>query len=391
MPAAKGDSGSKMSLRRNVRGLVLGAGSLIWLSLCVLSCGFPILAAAQTQQSPTVQGGTGTPGAPRTGASAAERQPDRQLSGSISGTVVVQTGAVAVGVQVRLTREDQSLKQEVLSGDEGQFSFPNLPPGPFQLTFTAAGFDTQVFSVSLRPGEAYIVPEITLNVAPAVTEVVVGGTTFEVAQEQIKEQEKQRVLGFIPNFYVTYLPDPAPLAPKQKFELAWRSTIDPITLVAVGAIAGVEQASDDFGGYGEGAQGYFKRFGAAYGNVLAGTYIGSAILPSLLRQDPRYFYKGTGSTRSRVLYALANAVMCKGDNKRWQPNYSGIIGSFATGGISYLYAPANDRNATDLVLQNSLIRLAESAAAGVFQEFVLRKLTPHLNARPADSHPQAQP
>ena len=72
---------------------------------------------------------------------------------------------------------------------------------------------------------------------------------------QIKEQEKQRVLGFIPNFYVSYVPDAAPLAPKQKFELAWRSIIDPITFVGVGFLAGFEQASDDFQGYGQGAPG----------------------------------------------------------------------------------------------------------------------------------------
>jgi len=109
------------------------------------------------------------------------------------------------------------------------------------------------------------------------------------------------------------------------------------------------------------------------------------MLPSLLKQDPRYFYKGTGSTRSCILYAVANAVTCKGDNKRWQPNYSGIIGSFATGGISYLYYPPGDRNA-GLVYQNALIKIGASAVAGVFQEFVVRKLTPHL-----PSHPQDQP
>ena len=133
-------------------------------------------------------------------------------------------------------------------------------------------------------------------------------------------------------------------------------------------------------------QGYAKRFGAAYGDVFSGTFIGSAILPSLLKQDPRYFYKGTGSTRSRILYALANAVICKGDNKRWQPNYSGIIGSFATGGISYLYYPQAIA-VQDLLVQNSLLRLAGSAVAGVFQEFVLRRLTPHLQAGDPRSDP----
>jgi hypothetical protein len=334
---------------------------------------------------PTVPGGTLV--ARGTVAPTGEREPDWPSLGYISGTVIDQAGAVAVGAQVRLTREDQSSKREVLSGDNGQFSFGDLLPGPFRLTITAAGFETQEFSEVLRPGQAYIVPEIMLAVAPVVTEVrVVELTQVEVAEEQIKEQEKQRVFGFLPNFYVTYVPDAAPLAPKQKFKLAWKSTTDPFTLVGVGAIAGLEQALNDFGGYGQGAGGYAKRYGAAYANVFVGTFIGSAILPSLLKQDPRYFYKGTGHAGSRFLYALAHTVICKGDNKRWQPNYSGILGSFATGGISYLYYPASDRNATQLVLQNSLIRFGEIAFENVLQEFVLRKLTPHLQ-----SHPLVQP
>jgi hypothetical protein len=130
-------------------------------------------------------------------------------------------------------------------------------------------------------------------------------------------------------------------------------------------------------------EGYAKRFGAAYADVLSGTFIGSAILPSILKQDPRYFYKGTGSGRSRFLYSVANTVICKGDNKRWQPNYSGVLGSFATGGISYLYYPSSDRSANELILQNSLIRIGETALANVLQEFVVKKLTPRLRTRPA--------
>jgi len=255
---------------------------------------------------------------------------------------VVQTGAVAVGAHVQLTSEDQSTKREVWSGDEGQFSFANLPPGSFQLTITAPGFETQFFSVALSPGEAYISPEVMLNVASAVTEVRVTVSQVEVAEEQIKEQEKQRVLGFIPNFYVTYEPDPAPLTTKLKFQLAARSVVDPFTFVAVGFLAGLQQASDQFGGYGQGAEGYGKRYGAAYGDIVTSSFIGSAILPSIFKQDPRYFYRGTGSVKSRLGYALANAVVCKGDNKKWQFNYSEVIGAFATGAISYTYYPPGD-------------------------------------------------
>ena len=162
--------------------------------------------------------------------------------------------------------------------------------------------------------------------------------------------------------------------------------IDPFTFVGVGILAGFQQATNAFPGYGQGAQGYGKRFGADYANVVAGTFIGSAILPSLLKQDPRYFYKGTGSSGSRLLYALANTVICKGDNQRWQPNYSGMIGSFATGGISSLYYPASDRNATQVVIQNSLIRMGETTFANVLQEFVVRKLTPRLQTHSPVQH-----
>jgi hypothetical protein len=377
-----------MSLHRNVLRSTYGAGRWIGLSLGLLLCGLSTPAMAQSPQTaPVLKAEISILDAQDYSASASELQADRPTSGYMSGTVVDTEGAVAVGAEVRLTRDDQSLPQKVLSGENGQFSFADLPPGPFQLTITAAGFEPQKVSGSLRPGESYIVPTIRLPVATVVTEVRVGLTPVEVAAIQLKEEEKQRVLGIIPNFYVSYVPDAAALSSRQKFHLAWKSVIDPFTFVGVGLLAGVQQATDDFEGYGQGTLGYAKRFGAAYANVVSGTYVGSAILPSLLKQDPRYFYKGTGSTRSRFLYAIANTVICKGDNKRWQPNYSGVLGSFATGGISYLYYPANERDATELVLQNSLIRMGETAFENVLQEFVIRKLTPRLPHQPPPTQP----
>lgn len=185
-----------------------------------------------------------------------------------------------------------------------------------------------------------------------------------------------------PNFYVSYQQDALPLRPKQKFELAWKSSIDPVTLAATGAVAGIQQAQNEFSGYGQGARGYAKRYGASYGDAVIGTVIGGAILPSLLKQDPRYFYKGTGSTRSRILYALANAVICKGDNGHWQFDYSGILGALAAGGISNLYYPASSRNGAGLTFENTLIGIGGSGVANLFQEFLIRKLTPHAQSKP---------
>src|ERR1039458_3873643 len=158
-------------------------------------------------------------------------------------------------------------------------------PGPFQLTVSAPGFETKLVSGIVNSGQAFIVPAIVLTVAATTTDVKVGLSEAEIAQEEVKEQEKQRVLGIFPNFYTTYVPDPAPLAPKQKFSLAWKSVTDPISVVGVGFLAGIYQASDELGGYGQGAAGYGRRFGALYGDVFFGTFIDSAILPSLLKQD----------------------------------------------------------------------------------------------------------
>ena len=326
---------------------------------------------------------TPAPDSMQVGPVSAGEQPPGQLPGSISGTIVDQSGAVVAGARVRLTGEDQFLGPEVVTGDDGRFSFSNVTPGPFRLAISSAGFTPQKFSGVLHSGESETLPQIALNIANTLTEVQVGLSRVEVAEEQIKVEEQQRVLGVIPNFYVSYNPNAVALTPKQKFKLAFRTVVDPFTFVVVGGTAGVEQWQNHFSEYGQGAQGYGKRFGAGYADTVVGTFIGAAILPSLLKQDPRYFYKGTGSKASRFLYALANSVICKGDNGRWQPNYSNILGSLAAGGISNLYYPAQDRNGLGLTLENGAIGVGTTAISNLFQEFIIRRLTPSVPNTPA--------
>jgi hypothetical protein len=154
--------------------------------------------------------------------------------------------------------------------------------------------------------------------------------------------------------------------------------VDPVSFVLIGVIAGIQQSQDQFSGYGQGAAGYGKRYGASYANLVSGTFIGSAILPSLLKQDPRYFYKGTGSKRSRILYAIATSVICKGDNGRWQPNYSSIGGNLAAGAISNLYYPEKDRDGVGLTFEGGAIGIGATAGANLIEEFLIRKLTPNV-------------
>ncbi len=296
--------------------------------------------------------------------------------GSISGTIVDADGALIANVRVTCAQPGAAPK-EVQSNGDGYFIFMNVPFGPFQLAFALPGFAAQEKSGVLHPGENYEIPQITMAVGTATVDVEVRLKPEEVAEEQVRVQEKQRILGAIPNFYVSYVPDAAPLTSKQKFKLAWKSTIDPVSFGITAVIAGFEQWNDGYSGYGQGAQGYAKRFGAGYADLASSTFIGGAILPSLLKQDPRYFYQGTGTRTSRLGHALASAVICKGDNGRWQPNYSGIIGGLASGAISNLYYPDSDRSGLSLTFENALIGTGESAAINVIQEFIIRKLTPH--------------
>lgn len=352
----------------------------LWISVVCISnsvAGFAQTREAESQQAQSQ---------PETLAPSLQASPNQAQSGVISGTVVDPDGAVIANVKIILAQPDQTStgvtsKLEASSDGGGNFIFTSVNPGPFQVSFSAPGFATQQKSGVLHAGENYIIPQIALAVATNTVDVEVALTREQVAEDQIKVEEKQRLFGVLPNFYVSYDPKAVPLTTKQKFELAWKETVNPFSFGLIGAVAGIEQADNTFSGYGQGAEGYAKRYGAAYADFVSGTFIGSAILPSLLKQDPRYFVKGTGSLKFRFLYAIANSVSCKGDNQRWQPNYSFIIGDLAAGGISNLYYPAQNRNGAALTFENALIAIGAGAIGNVFQEFFGHKLTPHAPAQ----------
>jgi hypothetical protein len=348
----------------------------------VVLLGLAAHAWPQSASSPpsTPAGHSALPEAPDTQTSVAQQSANAATLGSIHGVVINRDGSVYEGVQIALTRAGLTSRfaKTVTSDNNGRFNFTNVSPGPFQLTVSSNGFATQTISGILAVGQSYEAQAIVLPMSSAISEVTVTASTEQIAQEQVIQEEKQRVLGVIPNFYVAYAPNAAPLNSRQKFGLAWKSSIDPITILASAAFAGIEQARNSFSGYGQGAQGYAKRFGANYADTFIGGMIGGAILPSLLKQDPRYFYKGTGTIRSRALYAIATTVVCKGDNGRWQPNYSGIIGGLAAGGISNLYYPASNRDGATLTFENALTGIAGGAVQNLLQEFVIRRFTPKV-------------
>lgn len=298
-----------------------------------------------------------------------------QQSAAIVGTVVDLQHDVIPSATVTLDSSAPSDHSRIPSDEDGLFSFRNLRPGiPYRLTITAKGFaDWTSPEIILETGRQRDLGDIELKIAVVQT-TVTAMTTEQIATQEVHVEEKQRVIGVFPNFYVTYDPHPVALTSKLKFDLAFKSTIDPINFLGTAAFAGFNQAGDT-PDYQQGAKGYAERFGAGYADGFTDIMIGGAILPSLLHQDPRYFYQGTGTVKSRIGHTIVFAVFCKGDNGRWQFNYSSVGGDLASGAISNLYYPPSNRGA-GIVFTNALLSAGGRVADNLAQEFVFRHWTP---------------
>lgn len=300
---------------------------------------------------------------------------------NISGTVTDANGNIVPGATVVLEGAITSERQTVVASDSGAFQFKGLKPGdPYHITVGAKGFDSwKSPTVTLDPGQYLLLQDIRLKLPASVTSVTVYGSQEQIATQQVVIEEHQRVFGIFPNFYVTYDPEPVPLTTKLKFRLAYKADTDVMTFVGVAFMATIYQAGD-IPNYGQGWDAFGKRVAAGYTDTTTDIFIGGAILPWVLHQDPRYFYQGTGTTKSRVRHAMFSPFVCKGDNGKTQPNYSSLGGDLASGAISNFYYPESNRGA-GLVFQGFLVTTGVRMVNGLIQEFVLRKLTPSARQR----------
>ncbi len=310
----------------------------------------------------------------------AEQSSTPQRTASISGTVLdINEGPVPYA-QIALEPQTGIATQVATADTTGSFTFTNLPAGIFKVKITAPGLEPfESYEITLHDGERYRFPKIALPIAVAKVELDVTVTEEQLAEEQVNAQIKQRIVGIFPNFYTSFIWNAAPLTPRQKFRLAFRSATDIDSFFNAGVLAAIQHANNSYAGYGQGAQGYAKRYGADYGDLFVGHMIGGATLPALFHQDPRYFYQGSGTIRSRAWHAISSAVVCRGDHGRLQFNYSHILGNLAAGAISNLYRPDEDRGAV-LVIDNALLHTAALAGANLAREFAFRRITTKVPA-----------
>jgi hypothetical protein len=295
---------------------------------------------------------------------------------TVSGTIADTDGAAIPAAHVALKDTASAAIREVESDGQGAFAFSPVVPGQYVVTVHAAGFSPWKIHdvIIVHEGEDLVIPEVQLGVE-AINTSVNAISVEDLAERQITVEEHQRILGILPNFYVSYLPNAQPLTRRQKFKLAVHVSVDPITFFKVGVASGIEQWQDDFSGYGQEFSGYAKRFGAGYGDSLSSTFLGAALFPSLFHQDPRYYYRGHGPVVVRALYAISTTVVCKGDSGHWQPNFSNVLGNLGAAGISSLYYPASDQHSVQVTVDNTLLGVAEGAFGTLFQEFLLHHFT----------------
>lgn len=329
------------------------------------------------QQSPV----SALPDAPQpvqTTSSSDGSQPQQVGAGTIMGTVLDRNRDALQGAQITLQSPSGSLRR-LQSGNTGQFSFPGLAPDTYKLTVSAPGMSSYSSpQIALGAGEFHMMPPIVLSISGVATSVTVTAQTKEeLSEEQEHIAVQQRIGGVIPNFYSSYDWNAPPMQAKQKFQLSFRSIIDPVAFLSVAGLAGAEQYQNVFPAYGGGIEGYGKRYGAAFATHVTGTLLGRAVYPSIFHQDPRYFYKGKGSVGSRAWYAISAAVIARGDDGRWKPNYSRVLGNLSAAGISNLYYPASERGGS-LILLNGLAGIGADAVGNLIREFVLKGITSHV-------------
>ena len=309
-----------------------------------------------------------------------------QESGSIQGKVTDSSDAPILGAVVTVIGTDGNTRTTA-TDIEGAFQISSLAPGKYAVKISASGLSDWTASdvAPSAPPDSRLLLAV-MQVAPNITTVTVGLSPEELAEEQVKQETQQRVLGVIPNYFVAYQNNAAPLSPKQKFHLSFKLLTDPTTFAAVGITAGIQQAKNSYYQFGQGSKGFGKRLGAAYGTAASSVMITSVAADSLLHQDPRYFYSGQGTRKERAWYAIKSAFRARGDNGKWQPPYAGVIGTIAAAEISNVYYPGS-RTQYSLLGRSLMFHFVGAIALNLGEELLLKRFTSHAPAKTAANPP----
>ncbi len=160
------------------------------------------------------------------------------------------------------------------------------------------------------------------------------------------EKNKQdRMFYVMPNYLtVDNQAQVKPISWKEKFAITAKGAFDPYEFVIVGIVAGIRQADNAYDEFGQGMEGYAKRYGTAFADQVDGNIMVGAVFPSILKTDPRYFRLGRGGYRHRFGYAISRIFVTRKDSGGSVFNVSEFAGNATAIGISNVYYPAADRS-----------------------------------------------
>jgi hypothetical protein len=203
---------------------------------------------------------------------------------------------------------------------------------------------------------------------------------------QAAKTSNDRIFWTLPNFLTVEDADNVPpMTAKDKFKVMARGAFDPSAFVLTGVVAALDQASDTNPSYGQGFQGYAKRYGTAYGDNFVENFLANATFPALLHEDPRYYQLGHGGFWRRSAHAIGRVIITRTDSGDQQFNYSEFLGAFSAAAISdYTYHPDSDRGISKVV-KVSITQIGWDTANFMLREFWpdLRKLAHHHGGPPA--------
>jgi hypothetical protein len=350
-------------------------GLLFWIyrtaSILILSSAWCAATAAAQSSTQAAH----LPDAPEPQAAVQENLAPAAGTATIGGTVLDPNGNAVPDAHVRLEQEGSSTAtRETDTTATGGFVFGGIAPGNYRVQVSGTGLTNYVSGpVVAQADQPTVLPNIVLSVAAASTSVTVLDTeAASIEQEHIAEQ--QRVFGVFNNFYSSFDWNAPPMMPRQKFRLAIRTAVDPVSFLITAGIAGAEQYRNVFPSFGGGWEGYGKRYAAAFAGHMSGEMFTRAIYPSIFHQDPRYFVMEKGSGKSRAWHAVSSTFVTRTDTGGHRFNYSEVLGDFSAGALAVAYYPPDERG-VHVFLINGFGDIAGDAIDNLFREFVFNKVT----------------
>lgn len=184
-----------------------------------------------------------------------------------------------------------------------------------------------------------------------------------------------RVLGILPNYRSGEESDPfTPLSVRRKFYIGYKDSTDyPIFFVA-GGLAVLGQMVDQHPQFGQGLKGYGKRLGGSVADQLIGNMLTESVMPSLLREDPRYFRRGRGGVWSRAGYAASRVFVARNDHGKWTFNAAEVSGNAISAAVGNAYYRGERR------LGNNVERFYSQMATDAFSQ-ILKEFWPDIKRK----------